>query len=101
MAAAGGGHKFGLLDWADSIGLSTAARLPGTGVVAVTTAVRGLQVREGRAETILVRVHSISDSRPEHGSSQNAGHCPRCNIDYIVDRASTLRETGKVSGQEA
>jgi hypothetical protein len=101
VAAASGGHKSGLLGWADSIGLSTATRLPGAGVVAVTTAVRGRHVRKGRAETILVSVHTISDSRSELWSSQNAGHCPRCNIDYIVNRASTLRETGKVSRQEA
>ena len=49
-----GGHKADLLNWANTIGLTSTTHLAGTGVVTVATAVSRHHVREGSAVTDFV-----------------------------------------------
>src|SRR6266852_1143595 len=76
VAAVESGHEAGLLDRANSIGLTRAARLPRTRMVAVATAVSRRHIGEGGAVTVFVDVHAVTDACTELGSSQNPGYRP-------------------------
>ena len=75
------------------MGLTVATLLAGTGVMTVTAAVSGRDVRKCRAITIFIDVHPVADSRTIfHRIGQDTNHRTGRDVYHIVDGAPPLRE---------
>ncbi len=62
-----------LLDRTDAIGLTGTPLLPGTRVMTVSTAMSGRYIGKGRAITVFICVHAITNSRAKlDGVCKNA-----------------------------
>src|SRR5437868_13961857 len=89
-----------LLHRADAIGLTGAAFLAGTDVMAVASAVGGDQVGEGIVDAFRINVDAITDRRAEFFRvTQNSGHRAGRDTDHIVDRTAAVGESAEVAGQ--
>src|SRR6185369_9535272 len=85
---------------ANPTGLTATANLAWPNVVAVTSAVSWLHVREGGSVAVLVDVHSVSDFGSESiPVFQNPGHSTRCDIHNVIVQSTSVRESAEVSGK--
>src|SRR5664279_1269746 len=91
-----------LVDGADATRLSRAAFLAGTDVMTVASAVGGLDVWEGCPVAVFIDVHAIADACAVlHLVHKNSGDRTCGDIDHVVDRAPSARETGVVAYEES
>src|SRR6266576_1531871 len=96
------GHDRDLLHRTDSVGLTVATLLPRAGVMAVATAMRRSNVGERLGIAVFVGVDAVTDSRTVlHRIGEDAGNSARSDVHDIVDRPTSLRESGEIASQEA
>src|SRR6516164_2869564 len=91
-----------LLHRTNTAGLTSTTFLPGAGMVAIAPAVCRKHIGECRCESTVIRVNTIADRRSElHRIGQDANHCARGDVDYVIDRTPALRKARQVASKEA